>query len=318
MRTAITVLRTPNQHAVSALALSDDGSKLVTGDAKGGVHLWNLADKERIEHGKHHWAVVDVAISADNSAVASLSGSQRGTKSQSELACWCLESGEVVLRRNRPNMRYRCLKSLSDGHMFAVKHGHIAIYDGITGENGGLINEQTTGDEFTISPDGASLVFGTQPGPLHVWTLGTKVNSETPDRKLIGHHYAQVDLLAFSEDGSLLATLDQQGELRIWDFLTGKTLAERMVDFDRAMCCGWISSRGEWLLVDDTSQTWRLTPAGELYEVGDQLQEGGLTAAAICCESELVALGNSSGKVVVYSVCADGTFGARDNQGSDE
>jgi len=91
-----------------------------------------------------------------------------------------------------------------------------------------------------------------------------------------------------------------------------------VVDFDRAMCCGWISSRGEWVLVDDTSQTWRLTPAGELHVFGDQLQKGGLTAAAICCKSELVAFGNTNGKVVVYSVSADGTFGARDNQASDE
>lgn len=202
-------LELPNRKEVSALAISADGTQLVAGDKAGGVHLLDLETDEWTGHHEHHWAVVDVAVSGDGAAVASVARGQRRARGKSELASWCVASGQVVVRPNRPGMAYRCPRFLNDGSRFAVKCGEIGIYDPVTGGNGESIPEQTTGDLFAIAPDGLQLAFAARTGRIHVWQLWEQLDQ--PAAKLESDSFAEVGQLAFSDDGCLLLSLDDAG-----------------------------------------------------------------------------------------------------------
>lgn len=150
-------LELPNRKEVSALAISVDGTRLVAGDKAGGVHLLDLETDGWTGHCGHHWAVVDVAMSGDGAAVASVARGQKRARRKSELASWCVDSGQVVVRPNRPGLVCRCPRFLNEDNQFAVKSGEIGVYDTVTGGNGQSIPEQTTGDLFAIF----------SPNPLH-------------------------------------------------------------------------------------------------------------------------------------------------------
>lgn len=292
MWTQMMTVNLPNQRKASALTISADGTQLVAGDKTGGVHLFDLQSDEWTGHNKHRWAVVDVAMSADGAAVASVARGQKRAKGKSELASWCIESSQVVVRPNRPAMAYRCPRFFNEDRRFAVKCGEIGIYDPVTGANGQSIPEQTTGDLFEISPDGSQLAFAARSGPIHIWQLGKQ--HDHPSATLESDNFAVVVHLAFSDDGCLLLNLDDAGTLRIHDLATGELHAATDTPFDRAVTCGWIPSLNAWVFVDDNSQLWQVTPNGESKPHGDRLFKGNVTAVTVSSTNEQLALATGS------------------------
>ena len=68
------------------------------------------------------------------------------------------------------------------------------------------------------TPDGASLIAGTDEGSIAVWDVA----SATIARSLLGHRGAVV-ALALSHDGSTVASADRMGALRFWDTHTAES-----------------------------------------------------------------------------------------------
>lgn len=280
-------LELPNRQQVSALAISRDGLCLVAGDKAGCVHLFDCESEEWMGHREHRWAVVDVAISGDNAAVASVAKGQKRARGKSELASWCLDTEQVVVRPNRPGMTYRCPRFLNGSSQFAVKCGEIGIYDPVTGGNGQVIPEQTTGDVFAIAPDGNQLAFAARTGRIHVWPLAEW--DDHPVAKLVSG-FAEVEQLTFSGDGSLLLCLDEAGILRIYDFTAGELRTEAESPFLDTVACGWIPSLDGWAVVDDSSEVWRITGIGETQPLVERLLRHSVSVAAVCSATDRLAI----------------------------
>jgi len=294
-------LEAPKRRRVTALAVSTDGTRLVMGDRNGNVNLYNVETDGWMGYWPHDWAVTEVAISDNNAAIVSIAEGRVGARKKSELAYWRIEDDKERVWKNRPGLRYHCPRFLNGDSTFVAKHGSVRIYDAVTGGNGKSIREQGTGNMFAISPNGKQLVLATEYAPLHVWSVTGEANRL--ERELQDHHCADVQHIAFSGDGSLLVTLDNEGRLRIYDFKKRNLRAEGLVQFDGdALCCGWISSLHGWVLVDKTSQTWQLTTDGEMQPLGDPCQDRGATSAAICSGSELVAVGSQYGKISIRQI----------------
>src|SRR5262249_46746464 len=67
---------------------------------------------------------------------------------------------------------------------------------------------------LAFSPDGKTLIAGTDDGKLQLWDLR---DAEPWAAALLLGHDAKTSSLAFSPDGKSLATADESGRLILWD-----------------------------------------------------------------------------------------------------
>jgi WD40 repeat protein len=114
--------------------------------------------------------------------------------------------------------------------------GEIRLWNALTGEPVAQIGSAQDLENVTamaLSPDGQSLVTGhgdlaaptsADKAKLKLWSLAT--------RQLAGQlptaHSAAITKIVFSRRGKLLATGDAAGNVRVWDFTTGKPLATQV------------------------------------------------------------------------------------------
>jgi WD40 repeat protein len=176
------------QETVYGLALSDDGSRLVTAtgnqeDASVKLHgivVWEgLSDSRPITISKTLTegigSVWSVTISADGDTLAA--GNHDGT---------------VTLWRNL--------------------NGETPEPETLGGR------DEDEGDEHWIwtvalSPDGTTLASGSRDGEIILWDL----SEEPPKRTRLGRHTNWVREVAFSPDGTRLASASDDGTIQIWD-----------------------------------------------------------------------------------------------------
>jgi WD40 repeat protein/serine/threonine protein kinase len=73
---------------------------------------------------------------------------------------------------------------------------------------------------LAYSPDGRTLVSGTESGTLKFWETGT----EHCRTAVIAHNSQPIHLASFSPDGATLATAGMDKTIRLWDLATGEQL----------------------------------------------------------------------------------------------
>lgn len=137
---------------------------------------------------------------------------------------WDAVTGELLVRDQA--RRYGAMDRLAispDGDRYAVlRHGRsmLEIRDVGEGRELSKIDVPATG-EMVFSADGSRLAFHTDAGDVWIVDRGGILTH-------VGTHPCQVRELAFSCDGHLLASSDQEKRVRVWDPRRG-LLAERQV-----------------------------------------------------------------------------------------
>ncbi|NDJ75075.1 MAG: WD40 repeat domain-containing protein [Chloroflexi bacterium] len=179
---------------VWAVAFSPDGTMLATGGldqtANGGcpARLWNVSgsgDELTVELKYalqgHTRGVYYTAFSADGAML--ITASSDGT-----VRLWDTESGAEL--------------ATLDGHGSSVW-------------------------SMALSPDGSTLATGGWDNSARLWSLGDDLGASLavfgpgdPDAGVVGHT-DWVDGLAFAPDGTLLATVSEDGTARLWDIAEG-------------------------------------------------------------------------------------------------
>ncbi|WP_433323101.1 protein kinase domain-containing protein [Spirillospora sp. CA-294931] len=201
--------------------VSDDGSLVLTGDADGTVHVWDLARGVRRHALTGHDGPVHGLALAGDGPIA-LSGGEDGTA-----RVWDVESG-------------RCLHVL-DGH-----RGEVAVAvsaDGRVGASGGedktvrvwnletgepvcrITDQHSTGISRLLLDAAGSRVVSTASGDAwapHLWDARTGRRLHVPPRDLGGGWGDAA--LALSRHGDVLLSGHPDGTLRTWDVRTGATL----------------------------------------------------------------------------------------------
>lgn len=237
------------------IAISPDGTLLVSGHSDGSVRLWDCQRGRLLRIlSKHSRTVLSVAFSPDGALVASSAadatvrvwhagdGSDRlvltghaasvwgvtfspngaalaTCGSDWTVRVWSLQHATERLVLRGHSSCVRAVAFSPDGGTLASggDDGMVRLWSAATGEERGRCADSDRGIwAVAFSPDGGTLASGGDDGRLWLWHSRTRTVRE----RLVGHE-GRIFSIAFSPDGALVASGGDDGIVRSWSTIDG-------------------------------------------------------------------------------------------------
>ena len=202
--------------SIISIAFSPDGEWLVAGDTNGEIHIWQVADGQKIFAWKAHdgW-IWSVAFNSDREKLAS--SSEDGT-----VKVWSVKEQQQLVHNFQLNRnRIWSVVWHPNGQQIASggENGTVLIWDLRTHECvQTLETNQKSIEPVAFSPDGQVLACGSSTdSAIHI----LDVNRGECLQTLVGHTNG-IWSVVFSPDGQSLISGSSDTTVRIWDWVTGK------------------------------------------------------------------------------------------------
>jgi len=254
----------------SSIVFSPDGQILATGGRV--IKLWSISNGRLLKtlQDKKVKDNFPIAFSPDGKFLAASSG---------DIKIWAVNRGHLVRILSVGSPSYSVSFS-PNGRFLASGHsdGAVRIW---AFPNGNLLKVLKAHNAevncVAFSPDGRILASGGDDGTIKLWwvlegkmktilTSGARVNLETLlTSGIIGYFLRlldpsplDVESVAFSPDGKLLASEGQDGVLELWRISDGKRIGK--------IAFGW----KYWLARIVSSYTVVFSPNGQFIAIGDQ------------------------------------------------
>ncbi|HEY3226788.1 MAG TPA: PDZ domain-containing protein [Planctomycetota bacterium] len=249
-----------SKSAVSSIAFSRDGRRLVALDVNGTLSVWDLPTRRAVRTLAGAFFRGRIDLSSDGTVVAGLSPNrqairlldvEKGTEIRSIQDVWPLPFGFdlspdgrriAVLKRDQslrilnaatgeevrtlvePNTGQAGQPSWSPDGRFLVCHGwdsQVRIFDAERGEATGTFSGVGPQAAFLgFSPDSSTVVHAAQDSRIRLFDRSGRQTLELADT------VPGTQSVAFSRDGLLMAAVDVRSVVRIWDPRTGRRLRE--------------------------------------------------------------------------------------------
>jgi WD40 repeat protein len=247
---------------VFACAFSPDGKWMATGgdDQEKGIHfarLWDVtAQKEwrRFRAGDGH--IGALAFSADGATLAGGGGDAR-------LHLWDVATGKEQRSYPRIGRAIRSVAFAPDGKAVAAAGDSVHVYDTSTGKERFRIDRRAQGLQFSRD---AKVLTGAVSGAIYQWNAGTG--------RLVTPSAAQdsaVEQILVTPDGRRVFTRDQEGDLHVWDSVTGNYIRRIPAAAERGVLLSPDGRFLVWASEDDTVRTPDPSHSGWVHS-GSRLQ----------------------------------------------
>jgi WD40 repeat protein len=206
-------------NVVLGLAISPDGSRLISGGVDKTARIWDVHSRSTLHVLKGHKDYIyAVAFSPDGTQV--VTGSDDNT-----LRLWKAKSGELITTLRGHEAEVRSAAFTPDGRylLSGGKDKSIRLWDGRTGKFIKVLAKQNrTVDSLSISIDGTKLVTGHGPG--HGKRLNNVFSIPSGEGITSFAKHPNIALAtAISPDGKTVATGGVEGEIYLWDILSGES-----------------------------------------------------------------------------------------------
>ena len=205
---------------VLAVAISPNGTRLLTGSRDGTARLWQAAIGHQVSRALSHGSTIwDVAFSRDGSRIATACADKMAR-------IWDASAGQLVGKPLKHDDSVRAVTFSPDGARLLT--GSVdktaRLWDAVTQQPiGDPIRHQGKVSAVAFSPNGSWVATGTDEGSFHLW------NAET--LQPIGPLLPREDSggawsVAFSPNARRLLTAGWDGIARLWNVPAGKFLGQ--------------------------------------------------------------------------------------------
>jgi WD40 repeat protein len=315
-----------NRSPISALAISPDGSRIVSGSYDGTLRLWDAHSGAPIGaplQGHKDW-VSSVAISPDGSRI--VSGSHDKT-----LRLWDARSGAPIGAPLQGHEGVVASVAFSPDGSRIVSGSHdktLRLWDARSGAPiGALFQVHETVSSVAFSPDGSRIVSGSYVSTLRLrdaysgdviggatlpalrlWDARSGVLIGAP---LQGHENV-VTSVAFSPDGSRIVSGSHDKTLRLWDARSGAPVGTPLQGHEGGVTSVAFSPDGSRIVSGSKDKTLRLWDARSGAPIGAPLQghELGVDSVAFSPDGSRIVSGSYDGTLRLWDARSGVSIGA--------
>eukprot|EP00906_Rhabdomonas_costata_P036969 RCo051909 len=282
--------------SVRALAMSPDGTRVVSGSDDDTFKVWNLHSRKEEHTIKGHTGWVNsVAMTLDGTLL--VSGSRDKT-----IKVWDCNSWKEVRCLSGHTGPVNAIAITPDGTRVVSGSGDetVKVWSLPSGEQEFDLTGHTDSVRAVLtSPDGMRLVSGGDDCTIKVWILHTGKE----ERSLRGHDRS-VRAFAVTSDGTCLASGSDDRTIKLWNLETGRekrTLAGH-IDTVSALVITPDGTRlisGSW---DTTMKIWNLETGNELRSLTGHI--ACVYAVTLTPEGECIVSGSEDKTIKVWNLLA--------------
>ncbi|MEB3341373.1 serine/threonine-protein kinase [Okeania sp.] len=241
-------IQNAHQDKITALSISPNGQKLVSGSADKTIKIWNLTNGKLLKDIKDDTSQVKaITISPDGQTIASV-GSDKLMK------LWNIETGSQI-DKTRPDQKHEvnALAFSQDGQTLATgaNNGTIRLWTSTLAPILTLKGHNQAVNAITISPDNKTLVSGSEDGTIKILDLNTRDGEIVADT-------SPIKSLVFSADSRTIVSGGEQ--IAFWDSITEQKL-QTFFGHSAQVTSLAITPDGKTLVsgsLDRTIKVWRI------------------------------------------------------------